>query len=50
MKLDPEKLYHMPLVMGPALEAKKLKLNHPRVEVLAFQYLTDPEALQIVAR
>jgi acetoacetate decarboxylase len=45
MKLDPSKLYRMPLAMGPVLDRKSLKLVYPQVEVLAFQYLTDPEAV-----
>jgi len=45
MKLDPSKYYRMPLAMGPVLDRKQLKLVYPQVEVLAFQYLTDPEAL-----
>ena len=45
MKLDPSKYYRMPLAMGPVLDRKALKLVYPQVEVLAFQYLTDPDAL-----
>jgi acetoacetate decarboxylase len=45
MKLDPSKYYRMPLAMGPVMDRKELKLVYPQVEVLAFQYLTDPEAI-----
>lgn len=45
MKLDPSKYYRMPLAMGPVFDRKQLKLAYPQVEVLAFQYLTDPDAL-----
>lgn len=45
MKTDPSKYYRMPLVMGAVLDRKEFKLAYPQVEVLAFQYLTDPEAL-----
>ncbi len=45
MKLDPSKYYRMPLAMGPIFDRKALKLAYPQMEVLAFQYLTEPEAL-----
>jgi acetoacetate decarboxylase len=45
MKLDPSLYYRMPLSMGAVLDRKALKLPYPQVEVLAFQYLTEPEAL-----
>jgi acetoacetate decarboxylase len=45
MKLDPSKIYKMPLIAGPILDRKELKLSYPQVETLVFQYLTDPEAL-----
>lgn len=45
MKIDPSKYYNMPLIMGPLHDRKHLKFNYPQVEVLAFQYLTEPEAL-----
>jgi hypothetical protein len=35
----------MPLIMGSVHDQKRVKLPYPHVEVLAFQYLTDPEAL-----
>ena len=45
MKLDPSLYYRMPLAMGAVLDRRAFKLAYPHVEVLAFQYLTDPEAL-----
>ncbi len=45
MKLDPSMVYRMPLAMGPVFDRKRLKLAYPQVELLAFQYLTDPDAL-----
>ena len=45
MKIDPSKYYRMPLIMGPTLDRRQLKLSYPEVEGIAFQYLTDPEAL-----
>lgn len=45
MKLDPGKYYRMPLAMGPVGDRKQFKFDYPQVEALAFQYLTDPEAL-----
>jgi acetoacetate decarboxylase len=45
MKLDPSMYYRMPLALGPVFDRRMLKLAYPHVEVLAFQYLTDPDAL-----
>jgi len=45
MKLDPSKYYRMPLAMGAVFDRKTLKLAYPQVEGLAFQYLTEPDAL-----
>ncbi len=45
MKLDPSKYYRMPLAMGPVFDRKELKLAYPQVQALAYQYLTEPEAL-----
>ncbi len=45
MKLDPHKYYRMPLIMGPIFDRKPTQLSYPSVEVLAFQYLTDPAAI-----
>jgi acetoacetate decarboxylase len=47
MKLDPTKYYRMPLLMGPLFDrATEARLAYPHVEVLAFQYLTDPDAIR----
>jgi acetoacetate decarboxylase len=45
MKLDPSKYYRMPLIAGAILDRKNMKLEYPKVEALAFQYLTEPEAI-----
>ncbi len=45
MKLDPSKYYRMPLALGPVGDQSTLKVAYPHVELLGFQYLTDPEAL-----
>ncbi len=45
MRLDQSKYYRMPLALGPVFDRRMLKLAYPRIEVLAFQYLTDPDAL-----
>jgi acetoacetate decarboxylase len=45
MKLDPSKYYRMPLIMGAQFDRKAVKFAYPQVEVLGYQYLTDPEAL-----
>ena len=47
MKLDASKYYRMPLLMGPLLDrATPPKLAYPQVEVLAFQFLTQPQAIE----
>ncbi len=46
MEIDPTKHYNMPLIMGPQFDrAVPPRFAYEQVEVLAFQYLTDPEAL-----
>jgi len=45
MKLDPTKYYRMPLIMGGIFERKPIKLAYPQLEVLAYQYLTEPDAI-----
>ncbi|MGE5123594.1 MAG: acetoacetate decarboxylase family protein [Acidobacteriaceae bacterium] len=45
MKLDPNKYYRMPLIMGGLSDRTESKLIFPQVEVLAFQYLTEREAI-----
>lgn len=45
MRLDPSKYYRMPLIMGAVLDKRNLKIAIPQIEILAFQYLTDPESV-----
>ncbi len=45
MKLDPGKYYRMPLIMGPQFDRADAQFVYPMVEVLALQYLTDPDAI-----
>jgi hypothetical protein len=46
MKIDPSKYYRMPLIIGPIFDLQdRPKWIYPQVEVLAYQYLTDPDAL-----
>jgi acetoacetate decarboxylase len=45
MKLDPSKYYRMPLIAGALFDRKNMKFVYPQVETLAFQYLTEPEAI-----
>jgi acetoacetate decarboxylase len=45
MDLDPSKYYRMPLIAGAVLDRSNLKIAYPKVETLAFQYLTEPEAI-----
>ncbi|HSB64991.1 MAG TPA: acetoacetate decarboxylase family protein [Anaerolineales bacterium] len=45
MRLDPSLYYRMPLAMGAVGDRRNAKLVYPQVEVLAFQYLTDADAL-----
>jgi hypothetical protein len=42
MKIDPSKIYNIPLIMGPSHEQRSFKLSYPQIEVLVFQYWTDP--------
>jgi len=47
MKPDASKYYRMPLLMGPLFDrATPPKLAYPQVEVLAFQFLTQPQAIE----
>lgn len=45
MKLDPSKHYRMPLIMGPLFDKQGTRYCYRRVEMVAIQYLTDPEAI-----
>jgi acetoacetate decarboxylase len=46
MKLDPTKLYQMPLALGPIMDRSDLpRLHYREVEILAIQYHTEPEAI-----
>ncbi len=45
MKLEPDGYYRMPLIMGPLWKGGKPGLEYPRIEVVALQYLSDPDAL-----
>lgn len=45
MKLDPSKYYRMPLIAGPIFDRNNMKFVYPKVENLAFQYLTEPDAI-----
>ena len=45
MKLDPNKIYLSPLIIGPVFEKGKLPgLIYKEIQVLALQYETDPDA------
>lgn len=45
MKLQENQYYRMPLAMGPQFSRAPLpRWQYPRIENLAFQYITDPEA------
>jgi acetoacetate decarboxylase len=45
VKLDPSKQYRMPLIMGPLFDRQTTQFRYRQVEVVAIQYLTDPEAI-----
>jgi acetoacetate decarboxylase len=46
MRLEPGRHYRMPLLMGPMFDrASPPKFDYPHVDVLAFRYLTRPEAI-----
>jgi acetoacetate decarboxylase len=45
LKLDPGKIYQMPLIMGPQFDKEQLPgLKYPHIENIAIQYKTDSEA------
>ncbi len=47
MKIDKTKLYRMPLIAGPFFDLDdKPRLAYPHIEVLAFQYLTEKQAIE----
>ncbi len=47
MKLDKTKLYRMPLIAGPFFDLDdRPRLAYPHIEVLAFQYLTEKQAIE----
>ena len=49
MKLDKEKFYRMPLVMGPLTwkdDRRAGPLHYKQVEAVSIQYQTDPDAIQ----
>jgi acetoacetate decarboxylase len=45
MRIDPDKHYMMPLIMGPVFD-KASGIPYPEIEVVALQYRTDPDAIQ----
>ena len=45
MELDPLGYYRMPLIMGPLGKGEKPRIPYPQTESVAFQYLTDIDAL-----
>lgn len=45
MEIDPHNYYRMPLIMGPQWEGETPNFLYKRTEVVAFQYLTDSEAI-----
>jgi acetoacetate decarboxylase len=47
LKLDPKKIYQMPLVGGP-IASKDVKLVYSEVESIALQYKTDKDAIQLL--
>jgi acetoacetate decarboxylase len=49
VKPDADKHYRTPFMMGPLFDrAAPPKLAYPQVEVLAFQFLTEPQAIESV--
>jgi acetoacetate decarboxylase len=45
MELDPKNYYRMPFIMGPMWEGEATSLKYPQSEIVALQYLTDPDAI-----
>jgi acetoacetate decarboxylase len=49
MKLDPYKHYRMPLLLGPMFDYRTIpRLAYPEIDIVAYQYLTQPEAIENV--
>lgn len=47
MKIDPSKIYLMPLIMGPIYDRKEIVRSvYGEVQYLSIQYQTDPDAIQ----
>jgi acetoacetate decarboxylase len=47
MKLDPSKHYRMPLLLGPVFDYGKVpRWSYPEIDIVAYQYMTQTEALQ----
>lgn len=46
MKIEPNKIYTMPLIMGPRFDQQALPaIDYTEVHVVALQYQTDPDAI-----
>lgn len=49
MKLDPSKHYRMPLLLGPMFDYSRIpSWSYPEIDIVAYQYLTQPEAIENV--
>lgn len=47
MKIEANKIYRMPLIMGPVFDQQALpRIDYTEVEVVALQYQTDPDAIR----
>lgn len=47
MKLDADKYYRMPFLAGPWFDREAPpKISYPHVEALAYQFLTEPQAIE----
>lgn len=47
MKIDPQKYYRMPWIMGPQFDRDNApKIPYPEIEVFAMQYKTSPDAIR----
>ena len=45
MDIDPKNYYRMPLIMGPLWVGETPFFNYPQTEIVAMQYLTNPDAI-----
>jgi acetoacetate decarboxylase len=48
MEIDPNNYYRMPLIMGPQWVGDTPNFHYSQTEIVALQYLTDPNAISVM--